>query len=280
MLNPGDEVIVLAPYWATYVEQIKLAGGKPVAVECGSNFQPALEAIEAAITDKTKIVLVNSPCNPSGAVFSEKLLRGIASMAVERGIYVVSDECYEKFVYGEARHYSIASFGGDIAGRTITINAFSKTYAMTGWRVGYAVCPVELVKAVSSLQGQTTSNVNSIAQRAALAALRGSQECVAAMAMEFGKRRKVALRGLNEIDGVQCGEQFGAFYLFQDVSALYNDRIKDSAAFCDFLLEEAGVGLVPGSAFGVDRCVRFSYAASLESIERGVERIKEATKKL
>ncbi len=204
----------------------------------------------------------------------------IAAIALEEDLFIVSDECYEKFLYEGAKHYSIASFGEGILEKTITINAFSKTYSMTGWRLGYAVAANEIIKAMSKLQSQMTSNPNSIAQKAALAALHGSQDCVDEMVKEFDRRRKVALKGMGEIDGIGCSEQLGAFYLFPDVSALYKGDIKDSLSFCNFLLEKAHVALVPGSAFGVDSCVRFSYASPIESIEEGLERTNKAVKAL
>ncbi|MAG21683.1 MAG: aspartate aminotransferase [Candidatus Diapherotrites archaeon] len=280
MLNPGDEVIILSPYWVSYLEQIKLSEGKPIIVDCDEQFQPIPDKIREAITDNTKMIVVNSPNNPTGAVFPKASLKAVADIALENDVYILSDECYENFVYGGAEHHSVASLSPEIAEKTITVNAFSKTFAMTGWRVGYAVAPEPLVKAMSSLQGQTTSNVNSIAQKAVIAALEGSLDDVKNMAKAFDERRKFAVDAFNSIDGVKCNKPEGAFYLFPYVDGLYTEKVKGSSAFCDFLLEEAHVALVPGVAFGLDSCVRFSCASSLESIEKGLKQIKEATKAL
>ena len=281
MLNPGDETIVLSPYWVSYPDQVEISEGKPVIVETDEEFQPVVDSIREAVSDKTKLLVVNSPCNPTGAVFGKDALKEIAELALEKDFFIVSDECYEEFVYDGAKHYSIASFSPEIAEKTITVNSLSKTYAMTGWRVGYVVASEHLIKAMASLQGQTTSNVNSIAQKAAVVALQGGLDYVKEMAAAFDERRKVALNGFNSIDEIKCNKPQGAFYLFPYVNQAFKGEIDGSASFCDFLIEKAHVALVPGVAFGNDRCVRFSYGnTSIESINEGISRIEKALKQL
>ncbi len=276
MINPGDEVILLSPYWVSYIEQVRLSEGKAVLVDCDKEFQPIADSIKEAITDKTKMIVVNSPNNPTGAVFGKQKLQEIADIALENDLFIISDECYEHFVYEGAKHYSIASFSEELAAKTLTVNALSKTYAMTGWRVGYVCAPKEAAKAMGSLQGQTTSNVNSIAQKAAVAALNGPLDAVKEMAATFDERRKYAVEEFNKIPGIECNEPLGAFYLFPYVDGCFKGGVGNSAEFCDFLLEKAHVGLVPGSAFGLDSCVRFSCASSLDSIKEGISRIAKA----
>ncbi len=279
VLNPGDEVILLSPYWVSYAEQVNLSDGKPVFVDCDEDFQPIPEKIKEAVTDKTKLIVVNSPNNPTGAVFGKEKLKAVAEIALENNFQIISDECYENFVYEGEKHHSIASFGKEFAANTITVNAFSKTFAMTGWRVGYSVTSEELAKGMSSLQGQTTSNVNSIAQKAAIAALEGGLDYVNEMAKAFDERRKFAVEEFNKIDGINCNTPKGAFYLFPYVDGCFKGGMQGSAEFCDFLLEKAHVALVPGVAFGLDRCVRFSCASSLDSIKEGLSRIQQVLSK-
>lgn len=253
ILDPGDEVVIPVPYWVSYLEQVRLAGGRPVVAQ----------DISDAITPKTKAIVINSPSNPSGYVYSRSELQEIADIAMDKDLLAVSDEVYEKIIY-DKKHYSIASFDGmeDI---TITINAVSKAYSMTGWRLGYAAGPKDIIKAMSAVQGHLTSNPSSISQAAALAALSGPQDCVKKMVSEFRKRRDRMVKRLNSMEGVICQTPNGAFYAFP--------RIRNSAGFCRDLLQQ-GVAAVPGEAFGSQDHVRFSYACSMDDIDKGMDRVQ------
>ncbi|MCX6767641.1 MAG: pyridoxal phosphate-dependent aminotransferase [Candidatus Micrarchaeota archaeon] len=285
IVEEGDEVILPSPYWVSYAEQIKLCGGKPAFVETpeksGFCLDPA--AVEERVSKKTKAIVINSPNNPTGAVYGEKELAEIAELAGKNDCYVISDEVYEKMTYGK-KHASIAALGAKE--RTIVINGFSKTYAMTGWRIGYAAGPKEVIKVMSDIQSHCTSNPTSFAQKGALAAITGPQDCVGEMAREFAKRRRVIVDGLRRIPGISCVEPEGAFYAFPNVSALYGKRtpggttIENSNGFAKYVLEEAKVAVVPGSAFGSDAHIRISYATSEDNIRKGLERIAEAVAKL
>jgi len=276
LCNPGDEAIIPAPYWVTYPEQAKLADSKPVFVETKeeNGFKLLAADVEGKITEKTKVILLNSPCNPTGAVCDKDELKKIASIAVENDTFVISDEIYEHLVY-EGEHVSIAGFGDEIKERTVIVNGASKAYSMTGWRIGWAAGPSEIVKAMSDFQSHTTSNPNSIAQKAYLEGLTGSQEYIRGMVSEFRKRRDLIVRKLNEIEGISCIEPQGAFYVFPNVSGCLKGEIKNSTDFSIQLLEKARVAAVPGSAFGAEGHVRISYACSKENIEKGLERIEE-----
>lgn len=282
LFGPGDEVIVPAPYWVSYPEQINIVGSTPVILETReeNSFLIEPEVLKGAITDKTKAIILNSPSNPTGCVYDRATLEKIAEIAVEKNLIVISDEVYETLVYDGAEHVSIASFGPEIKARTIVVNAVSKSYAMTGWRIGYAGGPTEVIKAITKLQGQSTSNPCSIAQHAAIEALTGPQDALAIMHVEFDKRRKRLVEGLNAIDGITCKMPTGAFYAFPNVSALYKGDIKGSEDFAMYLLNEAKVALVHGAAFGNDNHVRISYATSMEDIEKALSRISEALEKL
>jgi aspartate aminotransferase len=290
-LNPGDEVLVPSPYWVSYPEQARLVGGVPVPVETreatGFDLDPA--RLEAGVTPRTKAVILNSPNNPTGAVFSRAALEAVARLAVERGLLVVSDECYEALTY-EGRHRSIASLGAEVRARTLVINTCSKAYAMTGWRIGYCAGPRELIRAMTDVQSQVTSNPASIAQWAAVEALGGPQDEVAKMAGEFDRRRRLIVAGLNAIPGVTCVMPKGAFYAFPNVSRLFGrtwkredgepQRLGSSLDVTAFLLEQAKVAVVPGLDFGSDAHVRLSYATSDTLIGEGLRRMDRAIRTL
>ncbi len=283
LFNPGDEIIIPVPYWVSYPDQALLNDALPVFVPTyeEDNFMLRPEALESKITAKTRALILNSPSNPTGSAYNEKALAVIADLAVRRNIFVISDEIYEKFVYDGARHESIASLGGEIKKRTIVVNGLSKSHAMTGWRIGYAAGPREIINAMTSIQSQSTSNPSSISQKAAVAALTGPQEFVSVMHTEFDRRRKVLVGGLNAIDGISCMNPTGAFYAFPNVSKLFGKsvgarRINSSLDVATYLLEEANIALVHGGAFGDDRYIRISYATSMDTIRKGLERIGDA----
>jgi aspartate aminotransferase len=283
VLDPGDEVIVPSPFWVSYPEQVKLVGGTPVAVatEESTGFDLDPEQVRRAVTPRTKVIIVNSPNNPTGAVFSRAALEDVARLAVERDLLVVSDECYEALTF-EGRHISIASFGPEIKARTLVVNTCSKAYAMTGWRIGYAAGPRELIRAMTDVQSQVTSNPSSIAQYAAVEALTGPQDEVAKMAGEFDRRRRLIVEGLNGLPGVRCVMPRGAFYAFANISGLFGRRTRAGTTLATsldvtaFLLEEARVAVVPGVDFGSDAHVRLSYATSAELIREGLARMGAA----
>jgi aspartate aminotransferase len=274
--NPGDEVIIPSPYWVTYPEQVKLAGALPVFAKTQKvgGFRLRSEDIEDHVTKKTKLLIVNSPNNPTGAVCAKGELKKIAQLAVEKGFFVISDEIYEHLTY-EGRHVSIASFGGEIKERTITINGAAKAYSMTGWRIGFAAGPEDVIKGMEKLQSHTTSNASSISQAAYLEALTGSQDSVKKMVSEFRIRRRAMVKGLNAMPGVGCRLPGGAFYAFPDVSGCFGGEIKNSAQFAEMLLEEARVAVVPGIDFGCEGHVRMSYACSMETIEKGLDAMRK-----
>jgi aspartate aminotransferase len=286
LLNPGDEVLIPSPYWVTYPEQVRLLGGVPVAVDtaeaAGFDLDPA--AVRRAVTPRTKMIVVDSPGNPTGAVFSPEALRAVGELAVERGLWVISDECYESLTY-EGRHVSIASLSPEIKARTIVVNTCSKAYAMTGWRIGYAAGPREIIRAMTDVQSQVTSNPASVAQWAAVEALAGPQDEVAKMVGEFDRRRRVIIEGLNRIPGVSCVMPKGAFYAFPNVSGLFGKRAKagvlrGSASVCAFLLDEARIATVAGVDFGSDAHIRLSYATGLDKITEGLARMDAAVRTL
>lgn len=283
LFESGDEVIVPAPYWVTYTEQIRLVDARPVIVQTREEdgFHLTREALESAITPKTKAILLNSPCNPTGAMIEPDQLRAIAALAVERDLLVISDEAYESLTYDGHIHTSIASLSEQVRRRTIVVNTVSKAYAMTGWRIGYAAGPAEVIKAMSTIQGQVTSNPTSISQKAAVAALLGPHDDLRAIVVEFERRRRYLLSRLNAIPGIRCTNPEGAFYLFPNLSGFYGAvahgrPIRNSAEMAAYLLETAHVVSVPGSEFGSDAHVRLSYATSMEQISKGAERIERA----
>jgi aspartate aminotransferase len=287
LLDPGDEVIIPAPYWVSFPEQVKLCDAKPVIVQTSESqgFRLNCQILEPAVTARTKIVVLNSPSNPTGAALSRTELEGIAALAVERGFSIVSDETYEALVYDGYQHVSIASLSDAVYARTILVNSMSKTYAMTGWRIGYAAGPVEIIKAMDGLQGQMTSNPTSFAQWGAVAGLIGPQEPTRQMREEFSKRRRYIADRLNAMPGVRCHSPEGAFYVFPNVSALYRKQyngktITNSTEFSAFLLDAARIAVVPGVEFGNDKHIRISYATSMANIEKGMDRMAEAVKAL
>ena len=285
--DPGDEVIFAAPYWVSYIEMVKLAGGKPVIIETSpaENYCMSPESIEKAVTEKTKVLILNTPSNPTGTVYDLEGLRGVAELAVKNKFYVISDEVYEKLMYDGRRHYSIAMLGDGIKNITITVNGVSKTYAMTGWRIGYAAGPEDVIDAVTRIQSHNTSNPTSISQRAALQALTGPQDDVETMRAEFEERRDYIASRFDEIETVSYVRPQGAFYIFPDVSTNYGKtfkekRIENSMHLADYLLGEAQVAVVPGCAFGYNNCIRLSFATSVEKIGTGLNRIKQALSNL
>ncbi len=278
LCEEGDEVIIPIPTWSTYIEQIKLSGATPVLISIESPFRLTAEDLEKRITPKTKVILLNSPSNPTGAVIEKKQLIRIAKLAVEKSIFVISDEIYEKITFGK-KHHSIASLGKKIKQLTVTINGFSKSYAMTGWRIGYAAGPKEIIEAMVSLQSQTTSNTSSISQKAALAALTGSQESVELMRLELEKRRGYLIKELSKIKEISFVSPDGAFYFFVDIKQLLGRRFRSSKEWCQKLLEEEKVALVPGEAFMCPGYFRLSFAASMKHVKEGIKRISRFIKK-
>lgn len=287
LFDPGDEIIIPVPYWVSYPDQALLNDAVPVFVPTyeGDNFMLRPGELESKITGKTKALILNSPSNPTGSAYDQKALEAIAGIAVKRNIFVISDEIYEKLVYDGTRHVSIASLGSEIKKRTIVVNGLSKSHAMTGWRIGYAAGPREIIKAMTNIQSQSTSNPASISQKAAVEALTGPQDFTSAMRTEFDKRRKVLVDGLNAIEGICCLNPNGAFYAFPNVSKFYGRsvgtrRINSSLDMATYLLEEANIALVHGEAFGDDKYVRISYATSMDTIKKGLERMMDALSKL
>jgi len=279
LCNPGDCIIIPSPYWVSYSEMVRFVGGIPIILKTTKEdgFKLSKDILKMAITERTKGIILNSPSNPTGAVYTEKELLDISEVIKENDLWVISDEVYEKFVYNGLSHKSIAQF---IKDNTIVINGFSKTYAMTGLRIGYAAGPLDVIKAAGRIQSQTTSNPCSIIQYGALAAITGPQDFVLNMVSCFDKRRRLIVSLLNNIQGIDCPMPQGAFYTFCDVSSLFGGKIKGSSPLSGFLLENAKVATVPGSAFGDDNYIRLSYAASTRDIEGGVLRIKEAISRL
>ncbi|WP_413521869.1 pyridoxal phosphate-dependent aminotransferase [Brochothrix thermosphacta] len=277
VLNTGDEVIIPAPYWVSYTEMVKLAEGVPVIIEGKQEqqFKVTAAEIEAAITPKTRALFINSPSNPTGTVYSREELQAIAEVAVKHQIMVISDEIYEKLIFGEAEHISIASLGDEIKQLTMIINGVSKSHAMTGWRIGYAVGDAQVIKAMTELNGHATSNPTSIAQYAALGAYTGDQTAISVMKEAFGKRLDTIYPQITAIPGFKVDKPSGAFYLFIEVSEAAKQTGFDSVdAFATALLEEAHVAVIPGSGFGTPNYIRISYATSLELLEEAVKRMK------
>lgn len=283
--DEGDEVVLPVPYWVSYSEQIKVAGAKPVFVETreGDGFKITPEQLRKAITPKTKIFIINSPNNPTGSVYSKEELQLISNILVETGIYCISDEIYENIIYDGIEHISIASLGQEIKKLTLTVNGLSKAYSMTGWRIGYAAGPREIIKAMSNLQSHSTSNPTSFCQKASITALEGPKETQKTMVGEFIKRRNYIVERLNSIEGISCRKPEGAFYVFPNISKLLGKsyegkEIKDSVSLSQILLDNAKIAVVPGAAFGADSYLRFSYAVSMENITKGINRLEEFVK--
>lgn len=275
ILNAGDEVLVPAPYWTSYPDMVLLSGATPVAVPAGTaqGFKITPASLEAHRSPKTRMLILNSPSNPTGAVYTRAELDAIMQWAMDNDIFVVADEIYDQLVYAPAEAVSVVSWWERYPEKVAVVNGVAKTFAMTGWRVGYCVVHPVLAKAMITLQGQSTSNVCSIAQWAALAALEGPMDCVYRMKESFVRRRDRACKVIDSWQGVVCPKPQGAFYLFMDVSALYTASITNSAELCTRLLEESHVALVPGSAFGDDACIRLSYAVADTVLDEALERM-------
>ncbi len=271
LIEPGDEVIIPAPYWLSYPEMVKLASGKPVIVrtDASTGYKITPEQLSAAITPKTKLFVLNSPSNPTGMVYTPAEIKALAEVIVDRDILVVSDEIYEKIIYDGAKHVSIGSLGKEIFDRTIISSGFAKGYSMTGWRIGYLAGPPELIKATSTIQGHSTSNVCTFAQYGAIAALESSQESVEKMRLAFADRRKVIFELLDAIPGISCIKPDGAFYMFVNISKTGMTSLQ----FCDAFLEQHQVAVIPGIAFGADDHIRLSYATDLGTIKKALERL-------
>jgi len=282
LVEESDQVLLPAPYWVSYAEQARICGAEAVAIDCtaapGMKLTPDL--LEQAITDRSKLLILNSPCNPSGSVLTGDEIAAIVDVAMAHDLWIISDEIYEKIIYDGQLHLSPATLSERALERTITLNGVSKTYAMTGWRIGYAAGPEQVIQAAARLQSNMTSAPNTIAQRAAIEALTGPQDSVQEMREEFDRRRRLLVEGLNRLPGVSCPMPSGAFYAFADMHELlgrsYDGRsVANSLDLCDALLEVARVAAVPGSAFGAEGYVRFSYATSQPTIEKGLARMAE-----
>jgi aspartate aminotransferase len=287
LFGPGDEILIPSPYWVSYPDQVVLNDAIPVFVKTyeTDSFMVKTKAIESHITKRTKALILNSPSNPTGLTYNKETLERIAEIVLKHNLYVISDEIYEKLLYDGVLHFSIASLGSNIKNKTIVVNGLSKAYAMTGWRIGYAAGPKEIIKAMTNIQSQSTSNPTSIAQKAAVEALTGPQDFINTMLTEFDMRRKFLINELNSIPGMSCLTPTGAFYAFPNASKIYgksidNRKISSSSDLALYLLEKAKVALVHGEAFGDDNYIRLSYATSIDEIKKGVERIREAVSRL
>ncbi|RII31291.1 MAG: aspartate aminotransferase [Geobacter sp.] len=287
LIQEGDEVIIPAPYWVSYPDQVVLAGGTPVFIETdeATAFKITPQQLEQAITKNTKALILNSPCNPTGTSYTIEELKAIGQVCLKHDFLIISDDIYERLLYDGLVFSNIAQVVPELKSRTIVVNGVSKTFAMTGWRIGYACGPKELMAAMTKMQSQSTSNATSIAQKASVEALNGPQDAVAAMVVEFEKRRSYIVERLNAMPGVKCFKSTGAFYVFPNFSGVYGKSfngkvISNSTDFAAYLLEEAKVALVPGVAFGADNYARLSYAISMENIKKGMDRIEAAIKNL
>lgn len=282
ILNPGDEVIVGIPYWVSYPELIQLADGVPVFAQSeeSNSFKLTVEELEKVVTENTKAIIINSPNNPTGTVYTKNELELLANFAKEKDLFIISDEIYEELLYGNEGHISIASLSEDAYNRTIVINGVSKAYAMTGWRIGYAAASEKITSLMSNIQSHTTSNPCSISQYASVEALKGDQSEVENMKKEFKARRDFMVDRINSINNLSCVKPEGAFYVMVNISKVLNKEIdgkviKDSLTFSDLLLEKEKVAVIPGIAFGVDNFIRLSYATSMENIKNGLDRIEK-----
>lgn len=288
LFDPADEVIIPSPYWVSYPDQVLLNDAVPVIVKTTEEegFRLSAERLEAHVTGKTKALILNSPSNPTGLAYDRKTLERIADLAVSRRFYVISDEIYEKLLYDGFKHMSIASLGKEIKDLTIVVNGVSKSHSMTGWRIGYAAGPKDVITAMANIQSQSTSNPASISQKAAVEALTGPQDFIAEMNAEFDKRRRYMVDRLNKMKGLRCLMPVGAFYAFPKVSDLFGKKtengktIECSADLAAYLLDEAHVSLVSGDAFGADEYIRLSYATSMDNIIKGLDRMEKAIEKL
>lgn len=283
LINPGDEVLIPAPYWVTFPEIVTLAGGTSVIIDTEANgFQLTAEMFKAHISPRTKLLILNSPNNPSGRIITKKEFENIAQIALENNIWLLSDECYYKFVYPPNEPFSAAHLSSSIRENTLVCGSLSKTYAMTGWRLGYALGPKEWISEMVKVQSHSTSNPSSIGQKAAIEALSGSQASVKEMLEEYKRRRDYLIPALNAIEGIECVEPEGAFYAFPNIKKVLNNnsKVKTSEQLAEYLLEQAHVALTAGSAFGSEGYLRISYATSLDTLKQGVERISACIEKL
>ena len=287
LLEAGDEVILLAPFWVSYQDQILLNDATPVILQTqeAEGYAVAREALAAVLTPKTKAILINSPCNPTGAVYQRGTLEGIAEAALEHDLLIISDEIYEKIIYDGHRHLSIASLGPEVAARTVVVNGVSKAYAMTGWRIGYAAGPKDLIKTMANIQSQSTSNPTSIAQKAAVAAIQSGDDFAKRMVEEFDRRRRVMVERLNTMPGVHSAMPAGAFYAFPNVAGLFQRRhpqgaITSAADLATYFLDVARIATVPGEPFGSPSHLRLSYATGMEAVQRGLDRMEAAIQQL
>lgn len=284
LLNEGDEVILPAPCWVSYAEIAKLAGARPVPVLARSTdgFQPDVDAIARAITPASRMIVLCSPSNPTGAIYDEPTIRAIANLALRYDLWILTDDIYRSLCYGSARVVQPATLGPEIRKRTILVDGVSKSYAMTGWRIGFALAEARVIEAMATLQGQTTTNAAAVSQAAALAAVEGPSDGLETMRVEFDRRRQYMVRALRGMPGIRCGDPQGAFYAFPDVSAFVGKRtplgqtISDDVALCQYLIEGARIAVVPGSAFFAPGFVRLSYATSQANIEQGLSRMAQA----
>lgn len=282
LCNKGDEVLIPSPYWVSYPEQVILARGTPVIIDANdeTDFKVTKSEIERKITDKTKLLIMNSPNNPTGTAYTKEELYEITSFAIDAGLYVISDEIYEKIIYDDMKHFSPASPGKEFMEKVITINGFSKAFSMTGWRIGYAAGPIDIIKAATMIQDHTTSGPNSFTQKAAVTALNEQNNATADMVVEFDKRRKYMVERLNNMDGITCMLPKGAFYVFPNISGLFKRDIAGQTAntsieLVNLILDKAKVAFVPGEAFGSNSHVRLSYATSMENIKEGMNRLEK-----
>jgi aspartate aminotransferase len=281
LIDPGDEVLIPAPYWVSYPDMVMLAGGRPVILETNAadDFAVTAAQVAAACGPRTRAIVLNNPSNPTGAVYTRAQIEALAEVVVAKDLLVISDDIYRQLVYAGAEYCSIAAVSPELAARTVLVDGVSKTYAMTGWRIGYTAGPLALIKAMTKIQGQSTSNPTHIAQVATLAALTGPQDCVATMRAAFDERRIAMVALLRAIPGVTCREPKGAFYAFPDVSTFVGKRtpegsiLDDDVQLCDWLVEVGKVAVVPGSGFGAPGYVRLSYACSMDNIKQGVARL-------
>ncbi len=287
LFEQGDEVLIPAPYWVSYPDQVLLNDATPIIVETReeNQFLMTPDQLKRAITPRTKAVILNYPSNPTGSSYSAKDLEALAGVLLDAPVWIISDEIYEKFMYDGMAHTSIASLGPELKKKTITVNGVSKAYAMTGWRIGYAAGPKEIIDAMGTVQSQSTSNPTSISQKAAAAALHGSDDFIKTMVAEFDQRRRFVVEQLNQIRGIRCPRPVGSFYVFPNIKGLMGTgykgyQIKGSTDLASFLLEEGGISTIPGEAFGAEGYLRLSYAVSGEVLREGLEKLKNAVLKL
>ena len=284
--GPGDEVLVPVPCWVSYTGMIRLAGAVPVLVPVrGDDFGLDMDAIERAVTPNTKAIVICTPNNPTGAVYSEESLRRLAELAVRRDFFIVADEIYEKLIYDGVRHFSVASISKEVRDRTVTVNGMSKAYAMTGWRIGYAAARSDVIKGIVAVQSQTTSSASAISQKASVAALLGPQDDLRDMASEFKRRRDYVVNRLNAVPGIRCPDAQGAFYVFPDVrpclgKSFGGRKIETAVDLCEYLLDEALVAAVPGEAFHASGRIRVSYSNSMENLKEALDRMEKALAEL